>query len=60
MEITTEEKQSYQIKDLHTVANYARMKGCAYNTIIQRIGLGKIKSIFISGVQFVIENNDKK
>lgn len=56
MEIETSEKKSVKVEDLYSISNYAKKLGIRYNAVVNKIGSGHLKSIWISGTQFIIHN----
>lgn len=48
------------VSRLYTVSNYAKKIGKVYNTVMFAIATGKLESVSIGGVQFIIHKEGEE
>lgn len=54
------EKTKLDPKNLMTVANYARHKGCTRQTVYNHLKEGKVKMVDFLGQKFIDKSTEKK
>lgn len=60
MEIKTEQNEVIDVTRLHSITNYSKKIGISYNGVLVKIGSGKLRSTWISGMQYVIEDSNSQ
>lgn len=56
MEIQTENKEVVDVSRLYNITAYAKKIGISYNGVLVKIGSGKLRTTWICGMQYVIED----